>query len=102
MSLPGSGGGAGVGGASSGSGGMSVPKLKSGERQRTEFIIVLYWVEPLTTEPDPKQGYAGANAEGGYGDAGASGYPSGYGNYPSGYGGGPPTGSGGGRPAADE
>lgn len=32
------------------------------QRKRTEFIIVLYWVEPLPTEPDNAKGMEGAPA----------------------------------------
>ncbi len=84
----------GAGSGSSGTSGIQDAQvLKSGERLRTEFVIVFYWHEPLPTEPEPAKGYEEANTEfsGGYGGMMGSGPPPGY---PSGgYGGsGPPPG----------
>jgi hypothetical protein len=91
----GGGGGGGMGvppipGASRGSGTLSDSKaLKSGERLRTEFVILFYWHEPLPTEPEPTKGYEEANAgdeEGSFfgGGSGMSGAPPGYPGGPGG------------------
>lgn len=44
--------GGGQGGTPAGSGNVANTAERSFERKRTEFIIVLYWVEPLPTEPE--------------------------------------------------
>jgi hypothetical protein len=89
-SLPGLGGGGGGLGGNTGGGDSYVKPLKAGERKRTEFVIVLYWHEPLPTEPDPKGGFEEANQDfGGYPGAPGGGYP----GYPSGGGDAGPTGS---------
>jgi hypothetical protein len=95
------GGGLPGGGSGTASGGVQDAQvLKSGERLRTEFVIVFYWHEPLPTEPDPKGGYEEANqGDLAGGMMGGSGPPPGYPGYPAGPSGPPaggPASSGGG------
>jgi type IV pilus assembly protein PilM len=97
VQLPGGPAGGGFGGSPAGGSSVPEPKLKAGERKRTEFVIVFYWKEPLPSEPKDQGGDQSASLEGG-GDV--SGSDRGSGGYP-GYGGGGypgPGGPGGGYP----
>jgi len=60
---PSFGGGAGAGGGGGAASGESA-KVKPGERQRTEFIIVLFWTEPLPTDNVVPEGGGGGGDPG--------------------------------------
>ena len=59
---PSFGGGAGAGGGGGAASGESA-KAKPGERQRTEFIIVLFWTEPLPTDNVVPEGGGGGGGD---------------------------------------
>src|SRR4029079_7387400 len=56
--LTGPGVGPGAGNTAGGAGAEPKPGERVAPRKRTEFIIVLYWVEPLLTEPPQYRGEA--------------------------------------------